>query len=73
MADLASVATGTPARFLDTGRSIPGRVFDTFVSVRAGLRRSHAYEELSRLSDVQLERRGLARRDLVRHVFETIR
>jgi hypothetical protein len=29
------------------------------------------YEELSRLSDAELERRGIPRADLYRHVFET--
>jgi hypothetical protein len=50
--------------------AVPFRWMADFLEVfRVALQQSHAYEELSRLSDAQLERRGLKREDIVRHVF----
>ncbi|MFV0359501.1 DUF1127 domain-containing protein [Tropicimonas sp.] len=43
-----------------------------FDALNVAVQRNNEYQALSRLSDAELERRGLAREDLVRHVFAEI-
>ena len=41
-------------------------------AIRTAARQHHHFEQLSRMSDAELARRGLARQDIARHVFDRI-
>jgi hypothetical protein len=56
----------------DTARRLGARIIE-FIDARADAYAAAAlYAELSRLSDAELERRGIPRGDLHRCVFETL-
>ena len=73
MTDFSGIGSGIPTSFREAGRRIPDRVLDLLAAFQRGVRQCQAYEDLSRLSDTQLSSRGLKRRDIVRHVVESVR
>jgi hypothetical protein len=57
---------------LDRAKRVWARIAD-ILTVNAKMRGAAVlYEELSRLSDAELERRGIPRADLPRYIFETL-
>ena len=61
---------GTHARRLGAG---PGSWIVEILAICANAwGAAHAYEDLSRLSDAELERRGIPRGKLHRHVFDVL-
>jgi len=57
---------------LDQGKRVWATIAD-ILTVNAKVRGAAVlYEELSRLSDAELERRGIPRADLPRYIFETL-
>jgi hypothetical protein len=55
-------------QFHDNANRVGARIVKVLESCGAVI----LYKELSKLSDAELERRGVARGDLHRHVFETL-
>lgn len=60
---------------LSEPRSLPSfgamaSILTAFGNIAAATRAGHEYEALSRLSDFELERRGLKREDLPGYVFD---
>ena len=59
-------------RALDQAKRVWVRIADVLI-VNAKVRGAAIlYEELSKLSDAELERRGIPRADLPRYIFETL-
>ena len=58
------------AHVLDQAKRAWARIADTLVVSAQGWGAAILYEELSRLSDAELERRGISRADLARYVLE---
>ncbi|WP_068112586.1 hypothetical protein [Tropicimonas marinistellae] len=72
MSDLTTTTTGSAPGF---GDILGGRlrlIAEAVGTIRLGIRLQREYDALSRLSDAELERRGLSRETLVRHVYSEI-
>jgi hypothetical protein len=63
----------TLASARDQIRWLGARILDVVRACGAGYAAAAEYEELSKLSKAELERRGIPRGDLPQHVFEALR
>lgn len=70
LVDRAVDGAGAKARRLGTG--LGARIVETLAVCGNAWAAANMYEELSRLSDAELERRGIPRAALGRRVFETM-
>jgi hypothetical protein len=61
------------ANVFDKAKSPWARIADMLTAYAEAWDAAMLYEELSKLSDADLKRRGLRRADLHRHVFKTSR
>jgi len=53
-------------------RRLGARILDVLRACAAGSAAAAEYEELSKLSKAELERRGIPRGDLPQHIFEAL-
>lgn len=60
------------AKVRQLGTELGGRIIEIFAVCSKAWAAANVYEELSRLSNAELERRGMGRVDLHRHVLEAM-
>jgi len=65
-----SPTAGAIERVRDKARDLGARIVEVLDTCANAWAAAGLYEELSRLSDPELERRGIRRADLQRHVFD---
>jgi hypothetical protein len=62
----------TIAQARDQAKRFGERILEVLRACADGYAAAAEYEELSKLSKAELERRGIPRRELPQHIFETL-